>query len=54
MTLANLFKINRLQEFVPGAEGIQLLLAAADGNSTRQSPYNHEPRKIRKVRKKPG
>jgi hypothetical protein len=32
MTLANLFKINRLQEFVPGAEGIQLLLAAAARN----------------------
>lgn len=32
MTLANLFKINRLQEFVPGAEGILLLLAAAARN----------------------
>ena len=32
MTLANLLKINRLQEFVPAAEGIQLLLAAAARN----------------------
>lgn len=32
MTLANPFKINRLQEFVPSAEGIQLLLAAAARN----------------------
>ena len=32
MTLANLFKINRLQEFVPSAEGIQLLLEAAARN----------------------
>ena len=32
MTLANLFKINRLQEFVPSAEGVQRLLDSATRN----------------------
>lgn len=32
MTLANLLKINRLQEFAPSPEGIQLLLEAAARN----------------------
>lgn len=32
MTLANLFRINRLQEFVPSAEGVQRLLDSAARN----------------------
>jgi len=32
MTLANLLKINRLQEFTPGAEGVQRLLESAERN----------------------
>ena len=32
MTLANLFKINRLQEFTPSAEGVQRLLDSAARN----------------------
>ena len=32
MTLANLFRINRLQEFTPSAEGVQRLLDSAARN----------------------